>query len=88
MLRIFGYGIPNLDRAILSYDNSLTLISEQVLQPFEKREGTNSYSTKDMHFYEMPWPKEILKSLPDETTVKLKFTLSYFIEPGPGEIGW
>ena len=86
MLRIFGYGVPNLNKAISSYKNSLTLIAEQILQPFTKK--MNTYSTKDMHFYNMPWPKEVLKNLPDHIKVKLRFTLSYFIEPGPGEIGW
>ena len=86
MLRIFGYGVPDLNKAIASYQNSLTLISENTLQPFTKK--GSSYSTKDMHFYEMPWPKEVLQNLPDETKIQLKFTLSYFVEPGPGEIGW
>lgn len=86
MLRVFGYGVPDLNKAVFSYKNSLTLISEQTLQPFTKK--NSSYSTKDMHFYRMPWPKDTLKALPDHTVVQLKFTLSYFIEPGPGEIGW
>lgn len=86
LLRIFGYGVPDLNKAVFSYTNSLTLVSEQTIQPFVKK-GSN-YATKDMHFYEMPWPKEVLKSLPDQTVVQLRFTLSYFIEPGPGEIGW
>ncbi len=86
ILRIFGYGVPNLERAISSYNNSLTLISEQELQPFTKNQS--SYSTKDMHFYEMPWPKKELRGFPDNTSVRLRITLSYFIEPGPGEIGW
>ena len=85
--RPVGYGVPDLDKAISSYNNSLTLISEQTLQPF-KREKGKSPTTKDMHFYVMPWPKDVLKSLPDNIVVKFRFTLSYFIEPGPGEIGW
>ena len=86
MLRIFGYGAPDINKAVSSYKNSLTLISEQTLQPFTKK--SSHFSTKDMHFYEMPWPKGALKSLSDQTDVQLRFTLSYFIEPGPGEIGW
>ena len=86
MLRIFGYGVPDLNKAISSYKNSLILVSEQILQPFTKK--NSRHSTKDMHFYKMPWPKDTLKALPDHTVVQLKFTLSYFIEPGPGEIGW
>lgn len=85
-LRAFGYGVPNLDKALSSYKNSLTLVSEQIIQPFTKK--NSNYTTKDMHFYKMPWPKTVLKNLPDQTVIKFKFTLSYFIEPGPGEIGW
>ena len=85
-LRVFGYGVPNLDKALSSYNNSLTLVSEQIIQPFVKK--NSNYTTKDMHFYQMPWPKEVLKGLPDQTVIKFRFTLSYFIEPGPGEIGW
>lgn len=41
-----------------------------------------------MHFYDLPWPKDVLESLPDNVQVRMKITLSYFIEPSPGEIGW
>ena len=40
-----------------------------------------------MHFFEFPWPAEILEQLA-EIEVSMKITLSYFIEPAPGEIGW
>ena len=40
-----------------------------------------------MHFFELPWPREILEQLA-ETNVTMRVTLSYFIEPAPGEIGW
>ena len=40
-----------------------------------------------MHLHTLPWPKEVLEEL-GETPVTLKLTLSYFIEPGPGEVGW
>lgn len=86
LLRICGYGVPDLGRALYSAGNSLTLISENYLQPYNKENGT--YKTKDMHLIELPWPKEVLQDLPSDTNIKLKITLSYFIEPGPGEIGW
>jgi len=40
-----------------------------------------------MHFYRLPWPNEILLELGD-VHVEMRVTLSYFIEPGPGEVGW
>ena len=41
----------------------------------------------EMHIHTFPWPKEVLRDL-GETEVRIKVTLSYFIEPSPGEIGW
>lgn len=86
LLRICGYGVPNLEKALYSANNNLTLISQQQIQPFKKEKG--SYKTNDMHLYELPWPKEALLELPPETEIQMRVTLSYFIEPGPGEIGW
>jgi len=93
MLSICGYGVPSLERALFSASNSLTLISQAELQPFDKKRDEqgkvkSEYRTKDMHLYELPWPTDVLRSLPDGTNVDMKVTLSYFIEPGPGEIGW
>ncbi|MDQ6986836.1 MAG: S8 family peptidase [Mariprofundaceae bacterium] len=85
MLQICGYGVPSLDRALHCASNSLTLIAEAELQPFEKQ--GSSYRTKDMHLYELPWPTEVLQEL-GATEVEMRVTLSYFIEPGPGEVGW
>lgn len=88
LLKICGYGVPDFDRALHSAQNSLTLIAQETIQPFDKKAKGGGYRTKDMHLYELPWPKETLLELPDETPVNMKVTLSYFIEPGPGEVGW
>jgi hypothetical protein len=40
-----------------------------------------------MHLYNLPWPAEVLGDL-GETDAGMRITLSYFIEPGPGEVGW
>ena len=87
LLRICGYGVPNLGRALACASNSLTLISEAEIQPYTKKEGSSSYSTKDMHLHRLPWPRDILLSL-GEREIAMRVTLSYFIEPGPGEVGW
>lgn len=87
LLKICGYGVPSLDRALYSARNTLTLIAQAELQPYDKKPG-GGMRTRDMHFYDLPWPVEVLQSLPDNIPVKMKVTLSYFIEPGPGEIGW
>ncbi|WP_372364782.1 S8 family peptidase [Candidatus Uabimicrobium sp. HlEnr_7] len=86
LLRIAGYGVPNLEKALYSASNSLTLIVQEEIQPFQKKDGR--CKTKDMHLHEIPWPKEVLLGLPDSVKVSMRITLSYFIEPGPGELGW
>jgi len=85
VLQACGYGVPNIERALHCASNSLTLIAEAEIQPFEKRDS--GYRTKDMHLYELPWPTEELQRL-GEATIEMRVTLSYFIEPGPGEVGW
>ena len=87
LLSICGYGVPDFDRALFSARNTLTLIAQAQIQPFDKKPD-GGMRTRDMHFYELPWPVEVLQELPDGVQVKMKVTLSYFIEPGPGEVGW
>lgn len=79
-VRCVGYGVPNLERALWSASNSLALIVEDKLQPFEKRKS--AISTRDMHLHDLPWPKDALQAL-GETEVEMAVTLSYFIEPNP-----
>lgn len=81
LLRSCGYGIPNLNRAIQCADNSVNMIIQGELQPFNKK-GMN-----EMHMHTLPWPKEVLRDL-GNTKARLRVTLSYFIEPSPGEVGW
>jgi len=93
VLRACGYGVPNLERALYCTTNSLTLIAEAEIQPYEIQTVSYNgspqkvYKTKDMHLYDLPWPKGVLENL-GATLVKMRITLSYFIEPGPGEVGW
>lgn len=86
LVRRYGYGVPNLGRALLSTRNDLTLIVQDELQPFQ-REGTAAAKTRDMKLHRLPWPRDQLAALGD-AQVELRVTLSYFIEPNPGERGW
>lgn len=81
LARQVGYGVPNIDRALNSASNSLTLIAQNEFKPY-RLEG-NSVKTDHIHLYELPWPKEELLQLAD-AEVQLKVTLSYYIEPNPG----
>ena len=91
MLRSVGYGVPNLERALYSANHALTLIAQDHLQPFAKdADASESADPKlnEMQLYQLPWPNEALRQLPPETEVKLRVTLSYFIEPNPGRRGY
>ena len=85
IIRRYGYGVPDLERALRSANNDLTLIIEDQVKPFVQ--GSSKIKTNEMNFHNLPWPKEKLQEL-GETNVELKVTLSYFIEPNPGERGW
>lgn len=85
LIRCCGYGVPSLDRAMWCANNSVNLIVQTELQPYEKK--GSDYRTKDMHLHDLPWPKDVLLAL-GEVSVKMRVTLSYFVEPAPGEIGW
>jgi hypothetical protein len=85
LLRCFGYGAPNVRKLMSSLDNSLTLIAQHQIQPFFKEDGT--VKTRDMQPHPLPWPTAVLTALGD-TIVKMRVTLSYFVEPSPGARGW
>lgn len=86
LLRTCGYGVPDFSKAIWSASNRVNLIIEDEIQPFFKKEN-GSITSKEMHIHNIPWPDDVLLSLGDEI-VKMRVTLSYFIEPGPCEVGW
>lgn len=86
LLKVFGFGVPQINRALYSKESALTFIAQELIQPFGFNEK-NQPETNEIHFFKLPWPKELLLEM-GEIIVRLKVTLSYFIEPGAGEIGW
>ena len=81
LVRRYGFGVPDLSRALRSANDALTLIAQDIIHPF------SNGKMREMHLYELPWPKEVLEEL-GETSVRLKITLSYFVEPNPSRRGW
>jgi hypothetical protein len=80
--RRYGMGVPDLTRAIRSARDALSLVVQDVIHPFDG-EGR----TREMHLHDLPWPKDELAAL-GESPVRMRVTLSYFIEPNPGRRGW
>ncbi|HKP73974.1 MAG TPA: S8 family peptidase [Longimicrobiaceae bacterium] len=85
LLRRYGYGVPSLARARWSAANDVTLVVEDEIQPFIFEHGRAK--THQMKLHRFPWPRAVLESLGD-APVEMRVTLSYFVEPNPGERGW
>ena len=80
VIRRFGYGVPDYERATASANHHLALFAQSEIQPF-KLQGQRKFN--ECHYYELPIPRRLLEEL-ENTVVKLKVTLSYFIDPNPG----
>jgi len=85
LIRHCGWGVPNLDQAMWSAGNSLTLVVEDLVHPYKKEDG-EPVKTRDMNLHALPWPKQELEDL-QEVNVKMRVTLSYFVEPNPSARG-
>jgi hypothetical protein len=81
LVRRYGFGVPDVTRATRSAGDALTLVLQDSIRPFEKGK------LREMHVHELPWPTDALEELAD-APVRLRVTLSYFIEPNPGRRGW
>jgi hypothetical protein len=84
ILRCYGYGVPDLDRALYSLRHRLSLVIQERIQPFWI-EGTRA-KTNEMHLHPLPWPSAMLADL-GPIPVRMRVTLSYFVEPRPGQRG-
>lgn len=84
LIRHCGWGTPDLNRALWSASDSLTLLVEDQVHPYKKVPG--KVVTRDMNLHSLPWPKDELEAL-QETPVEMRVTLSYFIEPNPSARG-
>lgn len=94
LARQFGFGVPSLERALQSASSDLALVAQATIQPFvlPTKRGKRGTLVKagepkfnEVHVYRLPWPIERLQAL-GEKQVELKVTLSYFIEPSPGQL--
>ena len=86
-LRCYGYGVPNLRVARECAANRATMIIQDSLQPFCWDARKKDTATNQMHEHALPWPVEMLRDLEDKQ-LRMRVTLSYFIEPSPGRRGW
>lgn len=102
LIRMCGYGVPDLEKAIYSANNALTLIAEKEFQVYDYKRDENGVIPRLIRTQEfkndkvcqilmipMPWPAELFQS--DELRdrkIKVKITLSYFVDPNPSSRGY
>ena len=77
----YGFGVPTLERCLRSAANALTLVVQDTICPYSMGK------LHEMHIHDLPWPRDVLAGL-GEAPVRLRATLSYFIEPSPTRRGW
>jgi len=85
LLRLYGYGAASEESSLSSFINRSTVISEQVIQPFKKVKS--KVELNESHLVPLPLPKNFLEELGNQI-IRLKVTLSYFIEPNPSQRGY
>jgi hypothetical protein len=83
LLKRYGLGVPDFDRAIRSARNNLALVEQSTIQPFTKQPGRQP-SLAEMKLFSLPWPANSLNNL-GPVDVEMRVTLSYFVEPNPAE---
>jgi len=85
LLRRYGWGVPTEERVLRSAVSSVTLMLQDEFLPFER--SSSGLSMRAFHLHALPWPRERLRDL-FAATIRLRVTLSYFVEPNPSSRGW
>ena len=81
LINRYGFGVPDVSRVLRSGNDALTLVAQSLIHPYTHGR------TREMHIHRPPWPREILQQM-GEQAVRLRVTLSYFVEPNPARRGW
>ncbi|WP_159624787.1 S8 family peptidase [Actinomyces sp. zg296] len=82
LLRRYGWGVPTEEAVLSSSQSAVTMVVQDRIMPF-----ADDFKMHQMRLHSLPWPREVLESLGD-TDVRLRLTLSYFIEPSGTRRGW
>ncbi|EKV30498.1 hypothetical protein C882_4457 [Caenispirillum salinarum AK4] len=87
LLSRYGFGVPNLNRALNSAKNCATLVLQDTIQPYRASTARTSSAPvlNEMKLFKLPWPADALQAL-GAAQIQMRVTLSYFIEPNPSEV--
>ena len=83
LLRRYGWGVPTEGAVLSSRERAVTMVVQDQFVPFAGEEVRE----RRFRLHALPWPREVLEGL-GETDVRLRVTLSYFIEPSASRRGW
>ncbi len=84
-LCMYGYGVPSESHALNSRNNYATYIFENSIVPYGAGSNGN-LKYAGFQLLDLPWPTEVLQNMGEEL-VRLKVTLSYYVDPAPGKRG-
>ncbi|MBF0696339.1 S8 family peptidase [Actinomyces bowdenii] len=82
ILRRYGWGVPTEEAVLTSSHRAVTMVVQDEFHPFDKK-----FAMRELRLHSLPWPRDVLQTLGD-TDVRLRITLSYFIEPSATRRGW
>jgi hypothetical protein len=82
LLRRYGWGVPTEEAVLTSSHRAVTMVVQDEFHPFDE-----TYAMRELRLHALPWPRDVLQSL-GEADVRLRITLSYFIEPSATRRGW
>lgn len=83
LLRRYGWGVPTEEAVLHSSQQSVTMVSQDTFVPFDGPK----YQMRHFRLHPLPWPREALEGIGDDE-VRMRVTLTYFIEPSPSRRGW
>ncbi|WP_203234137.1 S8 family peptidase [Actinomyces sp. 565] len=82
LLRRYGWGVPTEESVLSSSRTAVTMVVQDEFQPLSE-----DYTIRELRLHTLPWPREVLRDL-GSSEVRLRLTLSYFIEPSATRRGW
>ena len=82
LLRRYGWGVPTEEAVLTSSHRAVTMVVQDEFCPFDE-----TYAMRELRLHSLPWPRDVLQSL-GGADVRLRITLSYFIEPSATRRGW
>lgn len=83
LLRQFGWGVPREAELLNSSAAAVTLVTQDEFTAFAGK----GHKVPNLRLHKLPWPREVLRDLGD-AGVRLRVTLSYFVEPSASRRGW